>query len=238
MKAPKIGLIPGCTDCDIDQPKPSEGTLRALRECGAEAVVFDYHWSHGRLNEVIDGLDGFMLLGGCDIDPRHFGEAVAPECGKIFPERDEIELFCLRRVFERDLPIMTICRGTQVLNVFLGGTLYQDLPSALGTHHDLGVDIHPAHVVRMREGSTVSRIAGAFEMPTNSSHHQSVKDLGDGLVVSARMSDGVIEAIERPGSRFVLGLQWHPELTLDQDDTSIKFFRALVAESANTSAPQ
>ncbi len=231
MTRPRIGLIPSCENNDIARPNPSKGCLLGIERAGGEAVVIDYRATKRELKRLIDALDGFILQGGGDINPALYGEARHPACAPAFPERDALELLALETVLSRDMPLLTICRGTQVVNVFLGGTLYQDLPSELGVQHNLGtgVEIHPDHLVTMKAGSLVAAFAKSASLPTNSSHHQSVMRMGEGLVASAHAPDGVVEAIERPASRFLLGLQWHPELTLDQDAASCEFFRALLA---------
>jgi len=155
--------------------------------------------------------DGFLFSGGGDIDPPLFGEEKIPACGKVCRNRDEFELTLLKEVSRLDKPVLGICRGVQTIAVFYGGTLWQDLPfqtgSAPETHRP--ENYRPCHTVTIESGTRLARILGAGEHTVNSWHHQSVKDTA--LTVSARSPDGLIEAVERPESSFVVGVQWHPE---------------------------
>lgn len=228
MKKPRIGLIPSCIDCDPARPKPSKGCIEGVQRAGGEVVIIDYAASDADLRAVFEALDGLLLQGGGDINPARYGEPMHQKCGPVFYERDKLELRAIGLALERDMPLMAICRGTQVVNVALGGTLVQDLPEELGLNHNLGEQPSEAHRVQLLDGSLVKQAVALDTLVTNSIHHQSVNRPGDGLIVSACTDDGVIEAVERPASRFLLGLQWHPECTLDVDDASVRFFQALV----------
>ncbi len=172
--------------------------------------------------EVMRRASGILLAGGGDVHPSHFGEAPHPTFDAAESGRDDYEIELIRRALERDLPLLAICRGIQVLNVARGGTLVQDIPTELtGTvEHTLAVPPHNAfdlaHEVWIEKDSLLSRLAGDSQksrdtVDVNSRHHQSVKVLGEGLVTTATAPDGVIEAIEDPSRRFCLGVQWHPE---------------------------
>ena len=172
--------------------------------------------------DVINRADGILLAGGGDVNPALFGEAPHPTFDAAESGRDDYEIELIRLATERDLPLMAICRGIQVLNVARGGTLVQDIPSELtGTlEHKLAVPPHAAvdlaHEVWIEKDSLLSRLTGGTEKSSdtrdvNSRHHQSVKTLGEGLVTTATAPDGVVEAIEDPSRRFLLGVQWHPE---------------------------
>ncbi|MDL2205872.1 gamma-glutamyl-gamma-aminobutyrate hydrolase family protein [Eubacteriales bacterium OttesenSCG-928-N13] len=228
MNKPRIGFIPSSEERDITKPTPSPHCLEAIRRAGGDVVMIDYQSPSEEQIKRMDRIDGLFLQGGGDMDPSRFGEPRHPKCGPTFPERDALELMLIKQAMDRDMPLMAICRGAQVLNVALGGTLYQDLPDELGLHHDLGVTASGEHIVQIEPGSLVHQITQTQSLPTNSTHHQSVKRLGDGLAITARHPDGVIEAIERPASRFLLALQWHPEHTIDIDDASIRFFEAFI----------
>jgi putative glutamine amidotransferase len=179
-------------------------------------------------------LDGLILCGGGDIDPAEFEAAPHPETGGIRPERDAAEFALVSAALERGLPLLGICRGMQVLNVALGGTLHQHLPSVVG--HDGHCPIpgsYGSHLVRVAPGSQLSGILGGAgqldELPVPTHHHQGIDRLGDGLIATAWAADGVIEAVEfaapeQTGQRFALGVQWHPEAGTDP-----RLFRALVA---------
>jgi len=172
--------------------------------------------------DVVNRADGLLLAGGGDVNPELFGEAPHPTFDAAESGRDGFEIELITLATTRDLPLMAICRGIQVLNVARGGTLVQDIPTELtGTlEHKLAVPPHAAvdlaHEVWIENDSLLSRLTGdAGKSPdtvdVNSRHHQSVKQLGQGLVTTATAPDGVIEAIEDPAQRFLLGVQWHPE---------------------------
>jgi putative glutamine amidotransferase len=161
--------------------------------------------------EVIAVLDGLVLTGGGDVDPIAYGEQPEPAVGGVNPIRDESERALLAAALETDLPVLAICRGLQVLNVELGGTLHQHLPDVIGSDaHRTAPLVFGEVVMKTEAGSRAAEIFG----PTTTalcSHHQAIDRLGTGLVPTARAPDGVIEAVELPDARFVLGVQWHPE---------------------------
>ncbi len=181
-------------------------------------------------DEVLDLLDGLVLAGGSDIDPASYGAQAHPETVDTVPERDRFEIALVRAAVERDLPVLGICRGMQLINVAYGGTLLQHLPERFGHHEHLrvaGTFDGADHDVDLVEGSLAARAAGETHHATKSHHHQGVDQLGEGLLISGCSAmDGLPEAIEMPDLRFVLGVQWHPEA----DDTSHVVI-ALVAEA-------
>jgi putative glutamine amidotransferase len=184
---------------------------------------------------LLDLLDGLILAGGADIDPDAYGDERHAETAGTVPERDTFEIALTRRAFERDLPLLGICRGMQLMNVARGGTLLQHLPESHGHHEhrrNPGSFDGADHDVRLAEGSLAARAAGETTHGTKSHHHQGVGRLGEGLEVTGWSTlDELPEAIEVPGSRFALGVQWHPEA----DETS-RLIEALVAEAAEAKA--
>lgn len=162
-------------------------------------------------DEVIEALDGLVLTGGGDVDPGAYGEQREPEVAGVNTTRDASERALLKAALRADLPVLAICRGCQVLNVELGGTLHQHLPGVVGhLAHRSAPYVFGDVEVATTPGSAAARIFGAT--PTVlCSHHQSIRGLGRGLVATASTGDGVIEAVELPSARFVLGVQWHPE---------------------------
>lgn len=180
--------------------------------------------------EVLDLLDGLVLAGGADIDPASYGAKPHPETLDTVPERDRFEIALVRAAIERELPVLGICRGMQLINVAYGGTLLQHLPERFGHHEHLrvpGTFDGADHDVELVEGSLAARAAGETHHATKSHHHQGVDRLGDGLQISGCSAmDGLPEAIEMPNRRFVLGVQWHPEA----DETS-HVVGALVAQA-------
>ena len=181
-------------------------------------------------DEVLELLDGLVLAGGADIDPSSYGEQAHPETVDTVPERDRFEIALVRAAIERDLPVLGICRGMQLINVAYGGTLLQHLPEHFGHHEHLrvpGTFDGADHDVDLVAGTLAARAAGEAHHATKSHHHQGIDRLGEGLRISGCSAvDGLTEAIEQPGRRFVLGVQWHPEA-----DEASHVVRALVAEA-------
>jgi len=184
---------------------------------------------------VLDRLDGLVLSGGGDFDPAGYGAQRHPETSSVRPDRDAAELALLAAALERGLPVLGICRGMQVINVAMGGSLHQHVPDLVGHHAHAPVPgSYGAHPVRVAAGSGLARILGRTQVdavPTH--HHQALDRLGGGLTATAWSDDGIIEAVEldAPGCPFAVAVQWHPEAG---DDLSL--FRALVAASVPAAA--
>jgi len=162
-------------------------------------------------SSVVGALDALVLVGGGDIDPAAYGQAPHPATSGVDPGRDASELALLRGALGVDLPVLAICRGMQLLNVALGGTLFQHVPDVVG--HDGHQPARGCFVdvdVTTEAGSMLSKIMGETAT-VQCSHHQAIDRLGEGLVVTARSADGLVEAVELPQARFVVGVQWHPE---------------------------
>jgi putative glutamine amidotransferase len=185
--------------------------------------------------EALELIDGLVLTGGADIDPAAYGQQAGPHTLDTVPERDAFEIALVRAAIERDLPVLGICRGMQLINVACGGTLIQHLPDTLGHEEHrrvLGSFEGAEHDVLLSEGSLAASATGELVHVTRSHHHQGVDRLGRGLVVSGRSSlDDLPEAIELPDRRFVLGVQWHPEA-----DHGSPVVGALVNAAAGTAA--
>ncbi|GAA2809284.1 gamma-glutamyl-gamma-aminobutyrate hydrolase family protein [Kitasatospora sp. CM 4170] len=177
----------------------------------------------GGAEHLVDALDGLVLAGGPDVDPARYGAAADPRTGPPHPARDDWEDRLLHAALARDLPLLGVCRGMQLLNVALGGTLLQHLPERSHQIVPAGFVRHP---VAVEDGS---RLAGVLGGATDVScyHHQAVDRIGRGLQVTARSADGTVEALELPGHRFVLGVQWHPETDPDDD----RLFHAFLTAS-------
>ncbi len=167
-------------------------------------------------DELLDRLDGLMLAGGADIDPSSYGAQAEPETTETVPERDRFEIALARAAIERDMPVLGICRGMQLINVALGGTLVQHLPDHYGHHEHrrvLGSFDGADHDVDVQPDTLAMEVIGEARHATKSHHHQGVQRLGEGLSVCCTSAlDDLPEAIELPGKRFVLGVQWHPEV--------------------------
>ncbi|MGV0737751.1 gamma-glutamyl-gamma-aminobutyrate hydrolase family protein [Mycobacterium syngnathidarum] len=184
-------------------------------------------------HRVLDGVDGLVITGGPDVDPARYGQQPHPATNAPATARDAWEFALLEAALRRGTPVLGVCRGAQVLNTALGGTLHQHLPDVIGhTHHQLGNAQFGTSSVHTVPGT---RLAGLIGETSDAQcyHHQAIDRLGTGLVVSARDDDGVIEAVELPGEAFVLGVQWHPEETLDD----LRLFAAVV-EAARTYATE
>jgi putative glutamine amidotransferase len=179
-------------------------------------------------DELLDRLDAVVLAGGCDIDPGTYGADPHAEVGGTLPERDEFELALARRALERDMPLLGICRGMQMLNVALGGGVEQHLPDVVGhEEHRHTPGVFSDHRVRLDPDSLAARVVGRAEEGVKSHHHQGITGLGAGLVVSGwAVEDDVVEAIEAPEHGFAVGVLWHPE-----EDEASRVLGALVDEA-------
>jgi putative glutamine amidotransferase len=178
------------------------------------------------VEETLHALDGLVLSGGEDVDPRLYGAEPHSETHASAPERDRAELALLGAALERDMPVLAVCRGSQVLNVLRGGDLVQHLPDVLGhEQHKHTPGMFADHGVELRSGSRLAGILGE-RAPVKSHHHQGFGRLGAGLQAAAQAEDGTVEALEDPGRRFAVGVLWHPE---EGDDFAL--FRALVEEA-------
>ena len=167
-----------------------------------------------RPGEVLDSLDGLVLTGGADIDPLSYGASPHPAVTETDPPRDRFELALAHAALERNLPILGVCRGMQLLNVAAGGTLVPHLPDLLGSdRHRREPGVFCEHEVRLEPGTLVASAAGAERVRISSHHHQGADELGEDLVATGwSVEDDLVEAIERPGRRFALGVLWHPEV--------------------------
>jgi putative glutamine amidotransferase len=186
-------------------------------------------------DELLDRLDGLILAGGTDVDPAAYGERPHPEVNGTVPERDRFELALAHRAVERELPLLGICRGMQLLNVARGGTLVQHLPDEVGhDEHRHTPGRFADHEVELERGSLAERAAGGERLAVKSHHHQGIGELGEGLAVTGRsVGDRVPESVEDPDRRFVLGVLWHPE-----EDQRSRLIGALVDEARAAAQPR
>lgn len=178
----------------------------------------------------LDGYSGLLLTGGSDVNPARYGEAIAPETDPPDDERDGMEADLIDESIQRDFPLLAICRGLQILNVHLGGSLAQHLDDGLGHQVRTPDRSLPTHLIDIETGTLLAAIAGQPQWKVNSRHHQAAIRIGDGLRVCARhASDGTVEALEIPDRRFILGIQWHPEDQALTDQQQLKLFRSFAA---------
>lgn len=214
----------------------------AIQAAGGVPVHIPLIPDQSYISSVLEGLDG-ILLPGCDsdVDPSYYGEDPHPKLGRVVPEKDQTDFLVLEEAEVRNLPILAICFGIQVLNVSRGGSLIQDIESQVENHlkHQQGKPSdRPSHDIRLEDESMlfdiVKDLSGREGVKVNSHHHQAIKTVGENLRANAWANDGIIEGIEdtRPG-RFVLGVQWHPELSWNMDELSTSIFSTFVARCSN-----
>jgi putative glutamine amidotransferase len=213
---------------DQDAHLVADSYVAPLQRAGGLAVLLAVDTSAPV--ELLDRVDGLLLIGGSDIDPAMYGASRDPATESVYPDRDRFEIALLHGALERGLPVLGICRGLQILNVALGGTLLQDLVTPDGSHPHRrvrGTFEGNDHTVTLQAGSLAARAVGEQDHLAHCHHHQAILSLGEGLVVSGRAEDGVVEAIELADGGWCLGVQWHPEA----DDRS-RLFGALCAAAA------
>lgn len=249
---PRIG-IPVRLSSSLD-PDPRVGEandlfeyiVELLRGGGGEPVLLTAHSDGGRLAEKLKGLDGVVLPGGGDLDPRHYGEEQTAECYDVNPAQDELDLAVAGGCLDEGLPLLGICRGHQVLNVLYGGTLVQDVADGPVAHHEpaaggaKGTEPGPWawHDVDILPGSKVGKLysrdgeADGLTVTIASGHHQAVARVADGLIVTAVAGDGTVEALEDP-ARWVASVQWHPEVVELPAEERVAPFRAFVEVCRN-----
>lgn len=208
--------------------------LEALnRAAGQEAILGPRRISEPEAGEILRRFDGLLLIGGGDVDPKHYGQEPLPECYGIDTEADLFEMHLVRAAVGRGMPVLAICRGFQVLNVAAGGSLDQHITGRTGlVGHGIPGVRSQTHEVRLDPGSWTAKAMGVETSRVASSHHQAAARIGEGLVVSGRAPDGMVEAMEHPDGSWVVAVQWHPERTADTDPAQQGLFDALVEQAA------
>ncbi len=252
-KKPLIGLT-SSHNVHTDEVSLTPYCPRAILAAGGIPVILPLEASEEDLKRLVTELDGFLFTGGPDPHPFLFGEETHAGCGDASVKRDRMELTLLKLVMEQQKPIMGICRGIQIINVGLGGTIYQDIPSQTErafpiAHRQPFPHRVPSHTVQITPGSLLERICrGESETPdggdapgsgrtsplilrVNSTHHQAVRDAAPGLSVCAYAPDGIIEGAVMEGYPYLVAVQWHPEYLWEDDPAAAGLFRAFVAAS-------
>lgn len=239
MNRPVVVVTP---DCEEREGRRGPSRLHVLSRDYADAVtragglpfVAPYTSDPGALEALMERADALVLTGGdFDVDPGLFGEAPHEKLGTLKPERTAFERALLERALARSLPVLGVCGGMQLMNVLRrGGTLWQDLGSQFGSaveHQQVQKKTEPGHDVDVALGTRLHAIVGTARLGVNSTHHQAVRALGEGLVAAAVADDGIVEAFEDPALPFFVGVQWHPEAMPDERQQGI--YRALVEAS-------
>ncbi|HYV58680.1 MAG TPA: gamma-glutamyl-gamma-aminobutyrate hydrolase family protein [Acidimicrobiia bacterium] len=225
----KAGRVQGWEKPGVAAPAPY---VEALQRAGAlEAILMPVAIDDGDAGEILDRFDGLLLLGGGDLEPEEYGQERREAVYGVIPHRDRFEIALARAAVARRLPTLAICRGHQVLNVALGGSLDQHITdrSGIAAHGKPGVPGGSSvHDVDLEPGSRLAEAMGVTHASVSSHHHQAVDRTGDGLRVTARASDGIVEGIELDGEAWIVGAQWHPEDTAVDDPAQQRLFDSFV----------
>lgn len=206
--------------------------LEAVEKSGGVPVLLHLTDEERHIDEMAKRFDGFLFTGGPDVAPTFYGQETEPFCETICDRRDSLEIKLMQKALALDKPVFGICRGCQLLNVVLGGTLYQDIPTQLApetkTTHRAVPPGMSTHAVTITEDTILYELFGKKEATVNSYHHQGIRNLASSLKPLARSPDGLIEAVHQPEKRFVLGVQWHPDSLWRTDPDSLKLFKTFV----------
>jgi putative glutamine amidotransferase len=232
--APLIGVSTSITvGAHPERAYVNSTYLQAVQQAGGVPVALPPQLSPASMRRLTDDLDGLLLTGGGDVDPALFDEAPHATLYDVAPSRDTLETAVLHLALEQGRPVLAVCRGLQVLNVALGGSLYQDVGADPGTqipHSQKEPRDQPTHKVTVTPGSRLAETLGADELEVNSMHHQAIRRLGRGLTAVAWAPDQLVEGAELDDpARFVLGVQWHPEELVGHSEPARRLFAALVA---------
>ena len=235
MNRPVIGIIPL-----VDDQRESfwmlPGYMNGITEAGGLPVMLPLTDDSEQIRQIAGFCSAFLLTGGHDVSPSLYGETALPECGERSPERDAMEELLLNEAIHRNMPVFCICRGIQLINAALGGTLYQDLPTQRPSPvaHTMTAPYDRAvHKVSVIRDTPLYSILKTPEIGVNSYHHQAIKDLSPRLNPMAVAEDGLIEGVYMPDKRFICAVQWHPEFSYQTDPNSKSLFEAFVFEASN-----
>lgn len=235
-RSPLIGVSTSITvGKDPERAYLNSAYLTAIQAAGGVPVPIPPQFGGRAQEEILARCDGYVLTGGGDVDPATFDEPPHPTLYDVAPARDRLEIALVHHAVEARKPLLALCRGVQVLNVALGGTLFQDVGTEPGTEIQHQQDKagkrrdEPTHAVKVVAGSRLEEVLGTAELHVNSLHHQAVKVPGRGLTPVAFAPDMIIEGVEvEEPDRFVLGVQWHPEELTEKDPSARRLFSALI----------
>ncbi|WP_138494406.1 gamma-glutamyl-gamma-aminobutyrate hydrolase family protein [Paenibacillus pinistramenti] len=232
MERPIIGVLP-LYDGDKESYWMLPGYMKAIEDAGGIPFMLPLTSDVEHITQIAHMFDGFLFTGGHDVNPELYGETVEEVCGELCNPRDVLEKALFQQVVKLDKPALGICRGLQLFNVLLGGTLYQDLPAQLRSepkvrHKQAPPYAEPAHPVYIEQGNLLHRILKTETLKVNSCHHQGIKKLSEQLLPAAKAEDGLIEAVAMPDKRFILAVQWHPEFSYQSDRYNFRLFEEFV----------
>ena len=223
------GMFPG-----YERAYVNDDYVQTVASCDAIPYIVPMINDEDLIRCQVSNLDALILSGGHDVNPLKYGEEPHGKLGGILPKRDEFDIKLLKIALEMNKPILGICRGEQIVNVAEGGSLYQDLSLIEGCyikHNQQHLSNVPTHTVEIKEGTRLHKILGETTVLANSFHHLAVNKVAPGYIISATAKDGVVEAIEKEGEQFVIGIQWHPEMMAKENTVMKKIFTALVEEA-------
>lgn len=228
----------GSLGSKLDWQLTTNDYVKAVEKAGGIPVIIPVYNNENNISNITSMVDGLLFAGGNDIHPKHYGELMGSKIGAINPGRDKQELNLVKSVIDKSkIPVLGICRGYQLLNVACGGTLYQDLyqvslelKNNLDINHSMygSPKYNPVHKVEIDEKSKFYKILNKETIEVNSYHHQAVKDVADNFNVAVAAPDGIVEAIELKGDRFVMGTQWHPEMMVEHYEEQLLIFKAFI----------
>jgi putative glutamine amidotransferase len=229
---PVIGITPWY-DYDKKTTYIKNGYCEGINNAGGLGFLIPITQEEEILDCIIEKCDGFLISGGPDVDAKYYGEKNLPFNEDISPYRDFLEMYIVKKAVELNKPLLGICRGIQIMNVVMGGTLYQDIYSQikerdLSKHSQTAPKWYPTHEINIEAGTKLWEIFKKHSMGVNSYHHQAVKDVAPGFIISSRAQDGIIESIELQNHIFAIGVQWHPELMWQKNREHLKLFEEFV----------
>lgn len=229
---PVIGIIPSM-DNEEKSYYVHPDNVEAIKKAEGLPIIIPFMEDSEQINQLLQWIDGLYLTGGVDIAPKWYGEEPHPKLGRVDPPRDEFEITVIKKFYALQKPIFGVCRGSQALNVALGGKMFQDIYAQMDgellQHQQKSLAGYTSHQVKITPGSLLEKLTGKTTLQVNSRHHQANRLVAEELQVSAKAQDGVIEAIEGKGDFFVLGVQWHPEsLLAKNDEDSLKIYKGFV----------